>query len=73
MRGRSVERSAVPRRLDRVDPWQRHGGAELLQVMLRDRIVFRPITGEDGAAMYELTIPIAFDRLFVKSCLHCRG
>jgi hypothetical protein len=38
---------------------------ELLQAVLLERIVFRPITGEKGAPMYELTIPIAFDRLLV--------
>ena len=31
-----------------------------------ERIVFRPVQGRGGAAMYELTVPIAFDRLFAR-------
>jgi hypothetical protein len=37
----------------------------LLDVVLRERITFTPIAGDNGAAMYELKIPIAFDRLLV--------
>jgi hypothetical protein len=37
----------------------------LLTVVLRDRITFTPITGLDGNPVYELRIPIAFDRLLV--------
>jgi hypothetical protein len=38
---------------------------QLLTTVLRSRIVFRPTTGADGRAMYELTILIAFDQLIV--------
>jgi site-specific DNA recombinase len=37
----------------------------LLQLLLRERIVFTPIAGDDGRPMYELQIPIAFERLLV--------
>jgi hypothetical protein len=33
--------------------------------VLGGRIVFKPVQGDDGAPMYELQIPIAFDRLLV--------
>jgi hypothetical protein len=32
---------------------------------LRSRIVFTPTTGAKGAPMYELQVPIAFDRVLV--------
>ena len=35
----------------------------ILETVLRDRIVCRPTTTADGAAAYQLTLPIAFDRL----------
>jgi hypothetical protein len=38
---------------------------ELLQLVLRDRITFTPKSGSKGEPMYELKIPIAFDRLIV--------
>jgi hypothetical protein len=34
----------------------------LFELVLRDRIRFRPVDGEDGAPSFELTVPIAFDR-----------
>jgi hypothetical protein len=37
----------------------------LFELVLRDRIRFRPVDGEDGAPSFELTVPIAFDRLLV--------
>jgi hypothetical protein len=37
----------------------------LLTVVLRDRITFTPRIGSNGDPIYELTIPIAFDRLLV--------
>jgi len=37
----------------------------LLSVVLRERITFTPIAGKADAPMYELKIPIAFDRLLV--------
>ena len=40
---------------------------QLLDLVLRERIVFTPIAGADGAPMYELQIPIAFDRLLVSA------
>ena len=36
----------------------------LFDLVLRDRIRFRPVDGKDGPS-YELTVPIAFDRLLV--------
>jgi hypothetical protein len=41
----------------------RHAG--LLSVVLREPSTFRPTIGSDGRAMYELRVPIAFDRLLV--------
>ena len=38
---------------------------QLMTTVLRSRIEFMPMTGTDGRPMYELTIPIAFDRLLV--------
>lgn len=35
----------------------------LLDTVLRSRIVFEPIDGADGAALYELRLPLHFDRL----------
>ena len=35
----------------------------LLDAVLTDRIVFRPTTDDGGAPMYELTMPVALDRL----------
>jgi site-specific DNA recombinase len=35
----------------------------VFDVVLRDRIRFRPVDGEDGRPNYELTLPIAFDRM----------
>lgn len=36
---------------------------KVLEVALRDRVRFRPVEGTDGAPSYELTVPVAFDRL----------
>jgi hypothetical protein len=36
----------------------------VFDLVLRDRIRFRPVEGKDGPS-YELTVPIAFDRLLV--------
>ena len=37
----------------------------LLSVVLRERITFTPKADAGGAALYELRIPIAFDRILV--------
>ncbi len=52
-----------------LDEWQRLAEGNvaetrgLLQTLLRNRIVFRATTAADGSAAYELTLPIAFERL----------
>jgi hypothetical protein len=54
-----------------LDDWQallRGNVAEVRQLfalVLRDRIGFRAMEGENGTPSYELTVPIAFDRLLV--------
>jgi site-specific DNA recombinase len=54
-----------------LDQWQAITAASvpetraLLGTVLRGRIAFQPIAGEHGAPMYELTIPLRFDRLLV--------
>jgi len=35
----------------------------LLQTVLRGRIAFQPVTDEAGGPAYELTMPIAYDRI----------
>ena len=53
-----------------VDDWHAmiHGNVAearwLFDLVLRDRIRFRPVDGKDGPS-HELTVPIAFDRLLV--------
>ena len=54
-----------------VDEWQEmiRGNVlearRLFQVVLSDRIRFRPVVGQNGVPSYELTVPIAFDRLLM--------
>jgi hypothetical protein len=62
-----------------VDRWQEVTTAEvpetrgLLETVLRGRIAFQPIAGENGAPTYELTIPLRFDRLLVAACRRCQA
>ena len=54
-----------------LDDWHSLAGGNvpetrrLLDSVLGGRIVFKPVRGDEGAPMYELQIPIAFDRLLV--------
>ena len=54
-----------------LDDWHSLAGGNVpetrrpLDSVLGGRIVFKPVRGDDGAPMYELQIPIAFDRLLV--------
>jgi hypothetical protein len=64
--------AALRRQLRRyVDEWQeltRSNVTEtrsLLGTILRSRIVFTPTTNDRGALMYELTVPMQFDRLLM--------